>query len=407
MSKPLKQFIALAKGKPPSEADYTGENACVYLTPEYLRGRATPELVRPAPNAVFVKQGETIVLWDGSNAGEVFYAKEGALSSTMARIDHNNSFNDDYFYYSLKGWEAYLKGQTSGSGIPHVDREILEGLTIFNCDVPEQTKIAEILSTVDRTIEQTEALIKKQQRIKTGLMADLLTRGIDADGNLRSEATHAFKDSPLGRIPVEWEVKTVLETSTKVTDGDHHTPSRSESGYYLLSARNVNNGYLALDDVDYVPLEEYLRMRRRCDPEFGDILISCSGTVGRVCAVPVDFECVLVRSAALIKFNHDIVLSRFAEWIIGSPIVQTQILTAQRQAAQPNLFQGEIEKLNLLIPGGDEQRVIGNKLDELSRETKRLGASMAKLRSLKTALMQDLLTGKKRVTSLLEKETTA
>ena len=48
-------------------------------------------------------------------------------------------------------------------------------------------------------------MIAKQQRIKTGLMQDLLTRGIDENGNLRSEETHEFKDSPLGRIPVEWD----------------------------------------------------------------------------------------------------------------------------------------------------------------------------------------------------------
>ena len=72
-------------------------------------------------------------------------------------------------------------------------------------DKAEQAKIAEVLSTVDRAIEQTEALIAKQQRIKTGLMQDLLTRGMDEHGNLRSEQTHKFKDSPLGRIPVEWD----------------------------------------------------------------------------------------------------------------------------------------------------------------------------------------------------------
>ena len=76
----------------------------------------------------------------------------------------------------------------------------------------EQNKIADILSTVDQAIDQTEALIAKQQRIKTGLMQDLLTRGIDEEGNLRSEDTHEFKDSPLGRIPVEWEVKETTMT---------------------------------------------------------------------------------------------------------------------------------------------------------------------------------------------------
>ena len=60
----------------------------------------------------------------------------------------------------------------------------------------EQAKIAEVLSTVDRAIEETEAFIAKQQRIKTGLMQDLLTRGIDEHGNLRSEQTHEFNDSP-------------------------------------------------------------------------------------------------------------------------------------------------------------------------------------------------------------------
>ena len=79
---------------------------------------------------------------------------------------------------------------------------------------------------MDRAIEQTEALIAKQQRIKTGLMQDLLTRGIDEHGNLRSEQTHKFKDSPLGRIPVEWEIVhlgNVSEISSGITLGKIHS----------------------------------------------------------------------------------------------------------------------------------------------------------------------------------------
>src|SRR5690606_29110966 len=69
----------------------------------------------------------------------------------------------------------------------------------------EQTQIARILSKVDVAISQTEQLIAKYTRIKTGLMQDLLTKGIDEHGTIRSEQTHEFKDSPLGRIPKEWE----------------------------------------------------------------------------------------------------------------------------------------------------------------------------------------------------------
>ena len=96
---------------------------------------------------------------------------------------------------------------------------------------PEQTKIAEILSTVDRAIEQTEALIAKQQRIKTGLMQDLLTRGIDEHGNLRSEQTHKFKDSPLGRIPVEWEVE-ILSRWHRTQRSSERVPDQRELREY-------------------------------------------------------------------------------------------------------------------------------------------------------------------------------
>src|SRR5699024_6212966 len=107
----------------------------------------------------------------------------------------------------------------------------------------EQSKIAEVLSTVDRAIAQTEALIAKQQRIKTGLMQDLLTRGIDEHGNLRNEATHTFKDSPLGRIPVEWQIASLYDLSEDgAKNGYFDTPSLVGSGYKLI---NVADLYLS------------------------------------------------------------------------------------------------------------------------------------------------------------------
>ena len=99
----------------------------------------------------------------------------------------------------------YFALNASGSTRFGLPISAIEDTRIPVAPKPEQTKIAEILSTVDRAIEQTKALIAKQQRIKTSLMQDLLTRGIDEHGNLRSEQTHQFKDSPLGWIPMEWE----------------------------------------------------------------------------------------------------------------------------------------------------------------------------------------------------------
>jgi type I restriction enzyme S subunit len=313
-------------------------------------------------------------------------------------------FHPEFTYYNVLFNIHKIRNLGEGTTFAEISKTALSTIELsFPTSLPEQTKIAEILSTVDRAIEQTEALIAKQQRIKTGLMQDLLTRGIDEHGTLRSEQTHKFKDSPLGRIPVEWEVKKVIEVSTKVTDGDHDTPQRTVEGFYLLSARNVNEGYIGLSDVDYVPASEYERMLRRCNPEAGDILVSCSGTIGRVCEVPEWLKCVLVRSAALIKFNREAIISRFAEWTMRSFVVQLEILAAQRQAAQPNLFQGEIKNLRVPQPQIEEQQRIAQVLDSLQTNINRCQMTLRKLSSLKTALMQDLLTGKRRVTPMLEK----
>jgi len=164
----LRDISTLDKGKPPAQHPYFWHDAELYLTPEYLRGRGTAEPVKASVNAVRVLDGDTIVLWDGSNAGEFFRARRGILASTMSRISHDDTFDKEYFFYAVKHWESFLKGQTSGSGIPHVDKEVLGKIEVFQFPKPEQTKIAEVLLTVDQAIEQTEALIAKQQRIKTG-----------------------------------------------------------------------------------------------------------------------------------------------------------------------------------------------------------------------------------------------
>src|SRR5690554_2672178 len=115
-------------------------------------------------------------------------------------------FSQDAIFYALehKDIQPFIVGGTRSK----LNQSALRSIVIeLPENEPEQSKIAEVLSKVDQAIEQTEQLIAKQQRIKTGLMQDLLTRGIDEHGNIRSEETHEFKDSPLGRIPVEWEVK--------------------------------------------------------------------------------------------------------------------------------------------------------------------------------------------------------
>ncbi len=185
----------------------------------------------------------------------------------------------------------YFSLHASGSTRYGLPVSAIEAVEIPTPPKHEQTKIAEILSTVDRAIEQTEALIAKQQRIKTGLMQDLLTRGIDEHGNLRSEQTHQFKDSPLGRIPVEWEIGEIEAVAEFVTSG-----SRGWAQYYgsegamFLRIGNLTRDHinLRLEDMAFVnPPRTSEGKRTSVLP--GDLLISITADLGIIGVIPEGF----------------------------------------------------------------------------------------------------------------------
>ena len=210
---PLLEKLAFIKGKAPRKFyNFKEKNTIRYLTPECLRGRNNETLYCNIYEAEIVND-DVVVLWDGSNAGEIFFAKDGAIASTMAKIEIDEKSHKRFFYYYLKLYEPILKYQIKGSGIPHVEKDIFGLLPNTFPSLPEQHKIAEILETVDNAIEKTGRIIEKYKRIKQGLMQDLLTRGIAESDELgvrsyelRDEKKHRFKDSPLGRIPEEWKV---------------------------------------------------------------------------------------------------------------------------------------------------------------------------------------------------------
>jgi type I restriction enzyme S subunit len=166
-------------------------------------------------------------------------------------------------------------------------------------------------------------------------------------------------------LPMGWEWSKCLDIFMKITDGEHATPKRSDSGHYLLSARNVTNEGILLHDVDFVPTEEFVRIRKRCDPNIGDILISCSGSVGRVALVDRNDAYSMVRSAAMIRPDSDNLQKEYLALMLRSPYLQIQMKNRSKQSAQANLFLGAISNLVSIIPPLSEQHRIVTKVDEL------------------------------------------
>ena len=407
----LRCCVTLEKGKPPAVQPYYGPDADGYLTPDNLRTGEECALVKAAPRAARVENGDTVLLWDGSNAGEVFFGRTGILASTMSRASHAGRFDNAYFFYALKQWEPYLKGQTAGSGIPHIDKEIFGNLAITEFDLREQTKIAEVLSTVDLAIEETEALIAKQQRIKAGLMQDLLTRGIDEHGNLRSEETHEFRDSTLGRIPAEWDVaglsarkhtkKPYLKTGP--FGSSLKTSDWVEQGIPVITIGALGEGSFDESGLLHISMAKAQKLAAYA-LEPGDIVFSRVADVGRSVVV-TERERDWIMSSNMMRISIDVAKGDpdFLRLnIVRHPSVRAQIRQTVNASGREVANQQVLDALQFPWPSVDEQRRMVRIIAQQSEQIQSNEACLAKFRRAKAGLMQDLLTGSRPVTVLLE-----
>jgi len=265
--------------------------------------------------------------------------------------------------------------------------------------LPEQHKIAEILETVDNAIEKTDRIIEKYKRIKQGLMQDLLTKGIDERGQIRSEETHRFKDSPLGRIPEEWEVVEFYDLFD-VVDNRGRTPPFSEEGTIpYLSAENVKDGKILYHYENFVTDEIYKRYMRGF-PTQDYILFTTEAPLGEVALAPKIKFCFAQRVIAIKPKKG---YSKYYLFLIQHELIQRQLNNLVSGTTVKGISAKNLRKVNFIIPPLLEQRRIAEVLSQLDETIEKEQKYKEKLERIKQGLMEDLLTGKVRVNHLIKK----
>jgi type I restriction enzyme S subunit len=287
-----------------------------------------------------------------------------------------DNLSEDVNLYYLAHYLRFRKldDVISGSAQPQITGQGLSNLQIPLPPLPQQKKIAAILDAADAYRQKTKALIAKYDELTQSLFLDMF-------GDPRKNKAHFPK-------------LTMDEIADKITDGDHATPKRESSGYKLLSCRNIKNGYIDFNSgLDYVGEDEFNRMRKRCNPEYGDILISCSGTIGRTTSIKTNEEFVLVRSAALVKIQKDKVSSTYIEYYLRTEFMQSTMQSSSKSSGQANLFTGPIKKLPVIIPPLNLQTQFAERVQAIEIQKAQAQASLEKAEELFNSLLQRAFNG--------------
>ena len=300
----------------------------------------------------------------------------------------------EFYFYLLTYVKVRRIVKTFGQGtnVIHLNHQLFKHLLIPLPPLPEQKRIAEVLRTVDEAILKVEQEIEHTERLKRGLMQHLLSRGIGY--------TH-FKDSPIGKIPEEWDVVRLGQV-TKVVQGFAFPikyQTKNQGKYPFVKVGDMNSSEKYIKEAEFFIDEEDLkRMKVKIYPS-GTIIfpkigmaiylnkfriLSVSGTIDNNVAglIPSD------------KVDPEFLFY----WLSG----KLDLVRLSGRTTAPSIKKSTIQRVSIPLPPFPEQKRIAEILMTVDRKLELLRQKKVHLERIKKGLMNDLLTGKKRLKVNLE-----
>lgn len=357
------------KGSLPSldhKADLNAEDV-PYLTMEYLRGEISePTLVSIDPDLLLASDGDILLLWDGSNAGEFLRAKRGVVSSTTALVTPQ-SVDPTFFFWACKGQEERVRAETVGMGIPHVNGEFLANLRIELPDLNQQRAIADY---IDRETARLDALLAEKERLldllaekRRAFITRAVTRGLDPSVPRRDSGI-----SWLGEIPAHWEVTLLRFACCSIETGG--TPSieymddTGENSVNWFTPADFGSNFILRESVRRLAQEAVSSGKAKLFPAGSVFVVGIGATLGKVGIIEAPASANQQINAMIPRGNIEPQFLAHVLWMLGD------VMAAMANSATlPILNQQSMGEIRVPVPPISEQRTI---VSAVASETMRI-----------------------------------
>lgn len=339
-----------------------------------------------------IANGDILLAMSGATTGKIgkyTYSFKSYLNQRVGRfkiIDKTKSENE-YIYQLVRSREFAENTliDAIGGAQPNISSSQVENVVYKFPPLPEQKKIASILTSVDEVIENTQKQINKLQDLKKATMNELLTKGI---GHTE------FKDSELGRIPKSW-LQTTIGKLAKVKRGASPRPIQDPKwwggsvGWTRISDVTSSTKYLN-NTKDYLSSEG---VKKSVQIDIGEVILSICATIGR--PIIVNSDVCIHDGFVWFEGLSDNVDREFYYYTLC--LKEQQLASSKQTGTQGNLNTDIVSRLKINLPPLLEQKKIASIITSMDKIIEENQRKLAQTESLKKSLMQDLLTGKVRV----------
>ena len=373
----LSDLAAIQKGKKPIVLTEFEEFAQPYLTADVLRGAICNQFVPTdaVTQCIELQGDETVILWDGAGAGDVFRAQPGVLASTMAKVDSTDSSRlaPPFLSLYLESMTQEIKSSCRGTTVPHISPDVLRNMRLKVPPLGEQKRIADLVSSVDSYLDSLQQQADTARTARNAVLHELLSAG----GNDWTETT-------LGS-------ECIVKGGKRLPKG---TPwSDRPTAHPYIRATDFRNGRIDTSNLVYVP-DDVWPVVSRYVVQAGDVLITIAGTIGAIALVPTThIGANLTENAALIRPRSASIDSEFLHLWLLSEDAQRQIKDLTIGTTQQKLGLFRIESIQVSMPSLLEQKRIVDIVSSMDDVVHATEQAVTDAKNLRSGLLSDLLSG--------------
>lgn len=327
------------------------------------------------------RRGDLLFSWSATLKTILWQGPTGAINQHIFKVLPKEGIDKTFLHCLIDHAIPALAEESHGSTMKHIKKSALSAFHLQIPPLPEQKKIAEILSGIDKATALLEAKISKLNFAKSSVC--------------QREFSHATYLQAEEDVNENTPQKKILREVADVIDCKHRTPVYASEGYPVVRPRDVKESGINFDQCMKTSADELDSLNQGIDPQVNDIVYSRNATLGVGALVKDKTTFAIGQDVCILRSKT--INSKYLYYQLNSSPFLRQVENLVSGSTFKRINLGAIRELQVITPGTSEQARVASTLEYIDNLIASLKRRREKYTQIKTSLAQDLLSGRKRV----------